>query len=207
VTAIVGVKYRNGVVLAADSQATGYGGSKRERIDSKIIQFSDTVAMAGCGSPRVGQALEFGLEHFDGPYIGQDEYRWAVKELVPQMIHILDVSGTLAIFHEDSILEMPDSALIFAVRHRLFSILPDFQVAEDRLPWATEGSGGEVAAGALMESVGTIADLTLSKAVQAADAAIRVAIDLNAYVGDPVEVVSTVAVSGDERAVLKALLK
>jgi 20S proteasome alpha/beta subunit len=206
-TAIVGVRYKNGVVLAADSLATGGGGNKRERIDSKIVQFSDTVAMAGCGSPRVGQALEFGLEHFEGPYIGQDEYRWAVKELVPAIIHILDESGTLAIFHEDSILEMPDSALLFAVRHRLFSLLPDFQVAEDRVPWATEGSGGEVAAGSLMDSVGYDGNLTVLAAEKAAIDAVRVAIELNAYVADPIQVVRTSRLSADERQELKGLLK
>ena len=208
-TAIVGVRHRNGVILAADSDATAYNGAQRERLDSKIVQFSDTVAMASCGSPRVAQALEFGLEHFDGPYIGQDEFRWAVKELVPAMQRILDEAGTLAIFEEDSIAEMPDSALLFAVRHRLFSILPDFQVAEDAVPWAAEGSGGEVASGVLEDLLKglTATTITPRRAEGAAVQAVRAAIKLNAYVGDPIELVNTIRLSRSERDVLKGLLR
>lgn len=204
-TVVVGIRHAGGVVLAADTVCTDYSGDQREMSGGKTTNLSDIVAVGSCGSVRVAQAIEYDVQIHGGPALGEDELRWTVRTLVPEIRRALGEGGTLIVNEEDAI-EEQEADLLVAVRHRLFTIWGDFGVTEDVFPWATVGSGARVAAGHL-HGLGWSADgLTTEKAAaRAAEEAVKTAIKLNAYVDGRVTSSSTMRLTEDERRFVRKL--
>jgi ATP-dependent protease HslVU (ClpYQ) peptidase subunit len=204
VTVVVGVRGHKGVILAADSAGTAWGGAQYQRKDAKTFALSDTVAIAYCGSYRLGQLLRYNLDLPDLP-LGKDEHEWAVKDFVPAIRKTLKDGGFLTI--TEGVEELSNSAFLLAVRHRLFAVDEDMQVAEDERPFVADGSGGTVALGHLHALLGdTYESIDDTRLLNIARAAVATASGLNAYVAGKVTHVRTKRWTTDELRIAKEVL-
>lgn len=204
-TVVVGVRGKKGVLLAGDSQSST-SWSKRERKDAKTCALSELVAVAYCGSYRLGQILTYHLEHLEDPPLGRDEHRWAVKEFIPKLRDVTHEHGLLRVQYNVDYLD--NAAFLLAVRGRLFVVDVDFQVGEDVLPYGALGSGEDVAIGAMASRVGLdvtgpIADGRLDRI---AAVGIEAATELTPYVGGSVTSVRTVLFTDEERALARSIV-
>jgi len=210
VTCVVGVRSKSGVLLAADSQFTTDSGNGALRManDSKTYALSELVAIAYCGSGRLGQILTYHLRELDEPPVAMDEHEWAVRYFVDELRGALDAHGHLHTHRGVETLGW--SAFLLAVRGRLFSVWEDFDVLEHAFPFDALGSGAEVAMGA-MSSLVVAADrrrpMADAKAEEVASAGIAAAAEHTGYVGGKVTSVSTVCWTADERVLARRILK
>lgn len=203
-TIVVGIRGGNGVLLGADSAGTSGGwGDQRPREDAKVFSLSELVAVGYCGSYRMGQLLRYNLT-LPELAVGRDPFEWAVQQFIPAARTTLKTGGLARV---DSGVERLPGGFLLAVRDRLLSVEVDLQVAEASFPWAAEGSGFQVAAGALAAELGfegpPAADETLE---QVARRALEVAAKLNAYCRPPFQFIRTKRVTDKEVDTARALL-
>lgn len=205
-TCVVGVRTRNGVLLAGDSQMSWENANRMSR-DAKTFQLSDLLAVAYCGSGRLGQILQFHLEALDDPPLGRDEQRWAVREFVPYLRGVTEETGHLHIRH--NVEELGESAFFLAVRGRLFMVEADFSVTEHRYAFDALGSGMETAIGAMHKAAGTASyePYTERKAWQIAEAGVTAASEYTNFVGGEITTISTALFSDDERTFIRGIRK
>lgn len=151
-TCVVGIRGKRGVLLAGDSQASSLL-TYRQRSDAKVFSLSDILAIAYCGSARLGQILSYELgDHLEDPPLGMDEHYWAVREFIPHLRNVAYNHGQL--YDWFGVESLDQSAFLFAVRNRLFTIEEDLQVGEHFLVYEALGSGEDVAIGALHAQLG-----------------------------------------------------
>lgn len=203
-TVVVGVRGRRGVLLAGDSQwSTLY--TKRERTNGKTFGLHETVAVAYCGSARLGQILTFHLEELEPPRLGVDELRWAVRTFVPFLREACEEHGHLKIWH--NVERLGQAAFLLAVRGRLFTVEDDLQVGEDALAYCTLGSGEDVAIGAMQALVGDerepIDDRRLERV---ALAGIEAASEFTNFVGGDITSTRTILYTDAEKTIARNVL-
>lgn len=202
-TVVVGIRGKNGVLLAGDSQAsTAY--TNRKYKDAKTYQLSDVVALAYCGSGRLGQILTFHLDTLEDPPLGMDESYWAVRLFVPHLRDVCEAHGHLHIRH--NVEHLGESAFLLAVRRRLFAIEADFSVNEHVLPYEALGSGAETAMGSLHASLAGKSTPTPARMEAVARKAIAAAAAFTNYVGGPIATSWTAAYTADEKALARRIL-
>jgi len=206
VTCVTGVRTTTGVLLAADSQMSWENGNRMSR-DAKTIQLSDILAVAYCGSGRLGQLLQYHLDELDDPPLGRDEQRWAVRDFVPYLRGVTEAEGHLHIHR--NVEELGESAFLFAVRGRLFMVESDFSVTEHRYAFDALGSGMETAIGAMHSAAGvhSYAPFTDRRAMSIANAGIKAAGEYTNYVGGDTTHVKTVRFTDEEKTFARSLLK
>src|SRR4029077_9622455 len=96
------------------------------RLDAKTCKIFDTVAVAYCGSARLGQILSYWLEdHLEEPPLGMDEHYWAIRLFIPALTIVLEDHGHLHRYEATEVVELGDSAFLLAIRNRVFCIEPD----------------------------------------------------------------------------------
>lgn len=213
-TCVVGIRGKNGVLLAADSQASG-DNLKRMDTDSKVFQLSDIMAVAYCGSGRLGQILKHWLmDALEEPPLDRDLRRWYVREFAPVLRDVLNDHGHLHILEENQTEYLGNSAFLLAVRDRLFAIEPDFSINENEFPFEAMGSGGEAAMGALRAEVEKhghpVADYVsgASHSLEAmAKRAIIGASDTTLFVGGTIRYAATCVYTVDEKAQARRIVK
>lgn len=205
-TCVVGVRTTGGVLLAADSQMSWENGNRMAR-DAKTIELSEVLAVAYCGSGRLGQLLQYHLDQLDDPPIGRDEQRWAVKEFIPYLRGVTEDAGHLHIHR--NVEELGESAFLFAVRGRLFSVDSDFAVNEHRFAFDALGSGMETAIGAMHAAAGeaTYTPYTPGKGEKIATAGVLAATEYTNFVGGDITWASTIRFTGEEKAYARAMLR
>jgi hypothetical protein len=204
VTCVVGVVGKKGVLLAGDTQGSTHW-RKSDRSDGKTFQISPIMAVAYCGSYRLGQLLQYNLSA-PQPRLGDDEYMWAVQSFIPSLRATLKEHGYMKV--TNMVEELGNSAFLLAVRARLLYIEDDLQVGEEQLPYAAEGSGAEVAVGALSalidEDAQTVDDRRLERV---ATKAIEAATMHTPFVGGRITSVRTVAYTDAEKKLARHVLK
>lgn len=207
-TVVVGVRYKDGVLLAGDLQ---WSGENENRIgaQSKVHGLQDTLGIAYCGSGRFGQILQFHLSELEDPFLpreGRDEEYWAIREFIPYLRDVTTDHGHMHIRH--NVEEFGNSAFLLAVRGRLFLVEADFSVNEHSLPFEAVGSGGENAVAVLYTELDGLAaeEITYRKAMSAAEKAIKAAIKFNNFVGGDITSIVTAHYSDDEIATAKRIL-
>jgi len=209
VTVVVGVRHKNGVVLAGDLQWSTEN-SNRIGAQSKVHLLQDTLGIAYCGSGRLGQILQYHLSELEDPFIpreGRDEEYWAVREFVPYLRAVTEEQGHLHIKHNAE--HLGESAFLLAVRGRLFCVDEDFSVNEHRLPFEAVGSGEDNAVGALIADLGaeiTAEEITEARAEKVARKAVEAAITFNNYVGGDITIEKTVLYTDDEKDMARRIL-
>ena len=205
-TCVVGVKSKSGVLLAADSQFSEPN-MARMSTDAKTYSLSELVAIAYCGSGRLGQILMYHMRELDDPPVTMDAHEWAVRYFVDHLRGALDQAGHLHMHRGVETLGW--SAFLLAVRGRLFSVWEDFDVLEHALPFDALGSGAEVAMGAMSSLVGRAhraKQMPDAKAEEVASAGIAAATEHTSYVGGKVTSVSTIYWTADEKALARRIL-
>lgn len=204
-TVVVGLRGPNGCVLAGDSAGTIPGwGDQRERKDAKVFSLSDTVAIAYCGSYRLGQVLRHNLTLPDLP-LDTDPHEWAVKKLIPDARKALKEHGIL--HAENGIEGLERGGFLLAVRNRLFGVESDLQVAEDEFPWRADGSGFQVVAGHMI-GLGYVDDFGDGQDLRSiALAAVKTAEKVNAYVAGKPVVVETKRWTADELKLAREIVE
>lgn len=205
-TCVVGVRGKNGVVLAGDTQSS-FENANRNMRDAKTCQLSDLVATAYTGYGRLGQILEYHLVDLQDPGLGRDEMDWAVREFIPYFAGVLGQHGYLHTSFEDSVEGFGLSAFLLAVRNRLFVVEPDFGVSEHKLAWDAMGSGMEAAAGALSARLGQAEYADDDKLTEIAHATVVAAADTTNFVGFDVTQARTVLYTDDELALARKMIK
>lgn len=213
-TCVVGIRMKGGVLLAADSQSSG-DNLKRMDTDSKVFQLSDIMAVAYCGSGRLGQILKHWLmDALEEPPLDRDLRRWYVREFAPVLRDVLHDHGHLHILESDQTEYLGNSAFLLAVRDRLFAIEPDFSINENEMPFEAMGSGGEAAMGALRAEVEKhrtpVADYmegTPQKLGELARRAIVGAADTTLGVGGTIRYAGTCVYTLDEKAQARRIVK
>lgn len=206
-TCVVGIRGRNGVLLAADSQLSW---DNRKMMDKapKVFQLSEVLAIGYCGSGRLGQLLEHHMTALDDPPLGRDERTWAVKTFVPYVRGVLEDGGFLHVHH--NVEHFGESAFLFAVRDRLFNVEGDLCVNEHELAFDATGSGNELALGAMAALTGHTTgpvDGDDDDLWEIAFAGVKAAADHTNYVGGDAVSVSTVKFTDGELAFARAMLK
>jgi hypothetical protein len=99
-TCVVGAIGKPGVLLAGDAQWST-DASHRIGSEPKAFQLSDLLAIAYCGSGRLGQILSYHLtDSLEDPPLGMDEHYWAVREFVPYLRDVTQAHGHLHILEE-----------------------------------------------------------------------------------------------------------
>ena len=204
-TCVVGIRGRSGVLLAGDSQFSDWN-AKIMAEDPKAFELSEVVAIAYCGSGRLGQILTYHMDQLDSPPLGMDEHRWAVRYFIEHLRVVLDATGHLHVWR--NIEHLGASAFLLAVRGRLFNVYEDFEVLEHQRIFSALGSGDEVAIGAMAAILGNkdvrepIADGRLE---EVAMAGVRAASDFTNYVGGDTRIVRTVNFTADEKALARRI--
>lgn len=213
-TCVVGIRTQDGVLLAADSQTSGTN-FKRMDTDSKVFQLSEIMAVAYCGSGRLGQILKHWLmDALDDPPVDRDLRRWYVRDFAPVLRDVLNECGHLHILEQDQTEYLGESAFLLAVRDRLFAIEPDFSVNESEFPFDAFGSGSEAALGALRAEIDAHdlheADCMSGtrKALEAtARRAVTAAAETTLYVGGTIRFAATRTYTAEEKAQARLILK
>lgn len=205
-TCVVGVVGRRGVLLAGDAQASTEYVHRFDR-DPKTFQLSETLAVAYCGSGRLGQILAYHLtDSLDEPPLGMDERRWTVRDFIPYLRDVTDQHGHLHTVQATNVEELGESAFLLAVRRRLFAIEADFSVNEHVLPYEALGSGAETAMGSLHASLAGKSTPTPARMEAVARKAIAAAAAFTNYVGGPIATSWTAAYTADEKALARRIL-
>lgn len=207
-TCVVGVRTTRGVLLAGDQQMSWENGKRMSR-DAKTIPLSEILAVAYCGSGRLGQILQHHLDGLDDPPLGRDDQRWVVKHFVPYLRDVLATTGHLVVSLADNVEGLGYSAFLLAVRGRLFMVEDDFSVAEHRYAFDALGSGMETAIGAMHTAAGkaTYAPLTFARAVKVAQAGVVAAAEYTNFVGGDITTVETAAFTADERRFARTIAR
>jgi ATP-dependent protease HslVU (ClpYQ) peptidase subunit len=205
VTCVVGVRTKSGVLLAGDRQLSWENGNRMGR-DAKTCALSDILAVAYCGSGRLGQLLQYHLDELDDPPLGRDEQRWAVRDFVPFLRDVTEAAGHLHIHR--NVEELGESAFLFAVRGRLFMVEADFSVSEHRFAFDALGSGMETAIGAMHVAARNASydPHTRSAALKIAEAGIKAATDYTNFVGGDMTVAETTLFTDEERTFARTIV-
>lgn len=192
------------MLLAGDSQYSTYNGHRQAR-DAKVVALSEVLAVAYCGSGRLGQLLTYHMDELDDPPLGRDEHRWAVKEFIPYLRGVAGEHGHLHIHHNVEMLG--ESAFLLAVRGALFLVDSDLGIANGLLSYEALGSGEEVAIGALREALGDTHDPIDDRRLErVATNAVTAATELTNFVGGPINQAKTVIYTADEKSLAREML-
>jgi hypothetical protein len=217
VTCIVGIAGTKGVLLAGDSQWSGYN-MKGMDTDSKVFMVSPIMAMGCCGSGRTMQILKHCIaDGLDDPGPEEDLRRWYVREFQPRIAGTLEHYGALFRYRDDNVEELGDSAFLLAIRDRLFCIESDFSINESFRPFVGLASGGETSTGGLYTQFELVVEKgqvkeegPVSKSWEWMEDVARRSIEAAAattpYVGGPIRFVRTEIYTPDEKALAKAVL-
>lgn len=206
-TCVVGAIGRRGVLLAGDAQWSS-DWNHRIGVEPKVFQLSELLAIAYCGSGRLGQILTYHLtDSLEDPPLGMDEHYWAVREFVPYLRDVTEAHGHLHILEENQVEELGQSAFLFGVRRRLFSVESDFSVNEHELPYEALGSGEREAIGVLHNELDGRQPSTWERLETVVRRAIAAAAKFDNFVGGPITTVRTVAFTDDEKVLARRILK
>lgn len=214
-TVVVGVRHKQGVVLAADAQWSWSNDNRMADLaQPKVHSLLDTLAVGYCGSGRFGQILTYHLtDSLEDPFLpreDRDEQYWAVREFIPYLRDVTSAHGHLHILEADQTESFGESAFLLAVRGVLFLVESDFSVNQHRLPYEAVGSGSENAMGVLHERLGDDPEqalLTPAKAEVLARKAVEAAITFNNFVGGDITVIHTALYTDEEKATAKEILR
>lgn len=204
-TCVVGIRGKRGVLLAGDTQIST-DTTKRLIKQPKTFQLSELLAVAYCGSGRLGQILTFHLEELDDPPLGRDEERWVVRDFIPFLRAATEDAGHLHIRH--NVENLGDSAFLIAVRGRLFMVDCDLGVNEERLAYSSLGSGEDVAIGAMRALAGDVEEpLDDRRLERIANVGITASAEFTNFVGGRITTAKTVVYTDEERQLARAITR
>lgn len=179
-TTIIAIKYRDGVVMASDGQATA-GYYKVFNDFEKLIQIEKRTIIAIAGSPAISVAIcenmKAEIKRWDRVYVNKLSTEGKINRLSKILLHNMSLTAA-------GIVMVP----IFATfefesqRARIFHFSSDGSYKEQ--DYCAEGSGGLAATTVISEHYEKPEDLTSEKAVEVAIRALMRAHDTDAATGE-----------------------
>lgn len=160
-TCVVGLKTKDGVLIGADSQATG-GHDRSFRSDPKVFR-NGAMIIGYTSSFRMGQLLEYNLT-LPPREIGQDLMRYMCVPFIDAVRTALKQAGFGKI---DNGVET-GGTFIVGFEGELFDIRDDYQVARCVDGYTAVGSGFAYALGVLHATKGEAPEGRVRKALEAA---------------------------------------
>lgn len=147
-TCIIGLEDNGNVYVGSDSALSDSWTISSLQAKEKIFVNSDII-FGCCGSMRVAQLLHYALEipEHDSD---KSDMEYLVVDFVDALRSLLKDKGTLHSSDEDGKVEyLPHSALIVGYKSKVYVVDADFQVSRSIGGFVCEGSGKEVASGAM----------------------------------------------------------
>lgn len=145
---IIGVKYKDGVLLGSDTQATNRG-HIAEEIETKIYQSKYSTTAIGCvGSCRDNNLIETQEEWIDYKDILDKvdiNKKYVISNIITKLFNLLRNNHRL---NSEKGLEFSESDFIFATSEKLFGIYTDGSVLEED-KYVAIGCGEELVRGLL----------------------------------------------------------
>lgn len=182
-TCIVGVEYKNTVLIGGDIQGTG-GNNKVIHTQPKVFNKSGVV-FGYTSSYRFGQLIEHALEEPIVPDNITDIYRWLTSVLVPKL-HISMKSG----WYVDG--DSPEGGnCLIGVKNQLWELQEDWSVLRSVRGYMAVGSGCEYALGSMLTSMESLNLKTREHYVEAVKRAVYAAGTFSPSVGTDCTVMST----------------
>lgn len=161
---VIGAKYKDGVIIAADKQAT-MGNTKTDDA-TKLQAFKYSNSAIGV----VGYLRDCNLMR-------------TLEEVVPYK----DILDKVPI-DELYVIRAMDSRMLYATSDSLFTIDGDFGVVEARASYEVIGCGDDKVRG-FMTSIGDTSNMTRSEVLQILDTAIRKGCEKDVFIDDRIDVI------------------
>lgn len=175
-TCIVGLIDSGKIWMGGDAAGTSSTFSQTIRKDKKIF-VNGEMLFGFTSSYRMGNLLAYKLRvPKRGP--AEDIFAWMVTDLVEAIRTCLKEGG----FAKKELEQETGGAFLVGVAGKLFTIWDDYQVSEAVDPWASVGSGSDVAVGAMYATSSRLSGivdspqdriLTALRAAEANNAAVR----------------------------------
>lgn len=146
-TCIIGYEYDGDVYIGSDSAVSDSWTISSLAAKEKVF-INGGIIWGCCGSPRVSQLLHYALEV---PEVDEDQSDMAylVINLIDAIRNLLKEKGSLYDSSDNHIQQLPWSALVIGYNGKIYVIDSDFQVSRSNDGFSCEGSGKEVAIGAM----------------------------------------------------------
>lgn len=147
-TCIVGIETSDGVLLGSDS-AVSSGWSIEPTHARKVFAIGPHIGIGLCGSPRMGQLLQYKLEPPEPPMARSSisaVSRYMATDFVDAVRETLKAGGHAEKENEK---ERADSSFLVAIRGFLFAVYGDYQATYLSFGFGSVGSGYREAMGAL----------------------------------------------------------
>lgn len=142
-TIVIGYEHKGSVYLGADSQYTA-GRQKTIGKNSKVF-IAHGIGYAFCGSPRMGQILQYHSVEVLSGLRKDDPFAYTVCCLIPMYRKILKEHGFTYVSNNVE----EGGFFLIAFDGYLFQVESDFQVSTSDRPYIALGSGSEYAYGSL----------------------------------------------------------
>lgn len=182
---IVGIKYKNGVLLGGDTQATEYG-HLAENVNSKIFKskYSNT-AIGGVGYLRDLNLIEIQEEWIEYKDILDKtniNKKYIITNIIPKIFNLFRDNHRL--YNKDNI-EYIESDFLFVTSKGIFCISEDGSVIEKN-NYATIGCGSELVKGFLENNSKWNDELTYEEAKNLIELSIKKSCEKDIYINEEI---------------------
>ncbi len=184
---VIGVKCKDGVILAADKQSTG--GNIKYNTAKKLKKFKySNTGIGSVGASRNGnllQIMEEIVNHRDILEKVDIDFNYVVGHTIPNLISHFKLHKRI---REDQGTERIDSNFIFATSDRIFLIDGDFCVIEPDQNFITTGCGEDMARGFLAPVAERMKTMNTEQAVDILQDAIIRGCEADAFINSEVDI-------------------
>lgn len=147
-TCIIGLEDSGNVYVGSDSALSDTWTISSLQAKEKIF-INGNIIFGCCGSVRVAQLLHYALE-IPEHESDKSDMEYLVIDFIDAIRTLLKEKGTLRAPADDGKVEyLPYSALIIGYKGKVYVVDEDFQISRSIGGFSCEGSGKEVASGAM----------------------------------------------------------
>lgn len=183
---VIGIKYKDGVVMAADKQATS--GTTKSDNAIKMQYFEGSKSCMGvvgylrdCNVIRTIDEIVAPIDILQKREIND---RYVISNIIPNLISVMTANKRVR--DKGGIVEM-DSIMMYSTPEKIFTIGPDFGVIESDESFAAIGCGEDKVRGYLSQFK-DMPRLTKDEAVELLTKAIQIACEKDVYINERIDV-------------------
>lgn len=181
---VVAIKYRDGVAIAADKQATGY--HTKDNNVNKIAHYKQSNTAIGvvgylrdCNVMFIQNGLQDAIDVLEKKKV---DFKYVVSKIVPNIFAIL--GRHKRIVEEDGVQNML-STMLFCTHDNIYTIYHDGGVVE-RDKWAAIGCGEDLVSG-FLETIKNFDKLTKEAVTHILEKCIKQCCKNDAYINDNID--------------------
>lgn len=184
---VIGAKYKDGIIIAADKQATMGNTKTDDATKLQAFKYSNSaIGVVGylrdCNLMRTLEEVVPYKDILDN--VPVDEL-YVIRAIVPAIFTHLSMNKRLTNNQEQYTM---DSRMLYATSDSLFTIDGDFGVVEARASYEVIGCGDDKVRG-FMTSIGDTSNMTRSEVLQILDTAIRKGCEKDVFIDDRIDVI------------------